>query len=88
MVIVPTNVPAEPLAGVLVITEVNSAEHARVGNIVRDTPEIGIGNDDLWCIGMPHGDRMTAAAVCSLHDLTSARRLPHHAPRDNLGSKA
>jgi hypothetical protein len=39
LIIVPTNVPALPLAGILIITEVNSSEHPRIGDIIEDVPE-------------------------------------------------
>ncbi|MFN2513500.1 MAG: hypothetical protein ABR568_19030 [Pyrinomonadaceae bacterium] len=71
MVIVPTNVSALALAGILIIAEVNPAKHARVGDIVDDGPEIGVLDDDARRIGMRHGDRMTAAAVGSLENLAS-----------------
>ncbi len=71
MVIVPTNVAALLLAGILIITEVNPAKHARVGDIVSDGPEIDVVDDDARRIGMRHGDRMTAPAVGSLENLAS-----------------
>ncbi len=71
MVNVPANVAALPLAGILIIAEVNAAKHAGVGDIIGDGPEIGVVEDDARRIGMRHGDRMTTVPVGSLKNFTS-----------------
>src|SRR5687767_7451215 len=94
VIIVPTNVAALPIAGILIIAEVNPAKHASVRDIVGDGPEIGVVDDDARRIGMRHGDRMTPVPVGSPENFTSrtasrsmCRGVAGEAGRGNVGSE-
>ena len=49
---VPTNIPALPFSGILIVTEVNATKHAGVGDIVDDVPQIGVRDNYSRRIGM------------------------------------